>query len=95
MAVSDTLWEIETVIDDLITSPGANIDRQTAQARRSVYEQTLVDVAETAGMKAMYTLGNWIKREISVSERLPENHEVRQIGTEICRRITQPRMSQS
>ena len=86
MGVSDALWEIESAISDVFDQPGRDIDRQTAQSRRSVYEQTLVDVDQWAGPEAMHSLGDWIEREIRTAERLPASHEVRQIGTEICRR---------
>ena len=93
MGVSDALWEIECAIGDVFDQPGGDVDRQTAQSRRSDYEQTLVDVDRTAGSEAMHSLSNWIEREIRTAERLPASHEVRQIGTEICRRTTPPSRS--
>ena len=88
MSVRDALWEIECAIEDVFGHSGRTVDRQTAQARRGIYEQTLVDVDQWAGSEAMYSLSNWIEREIRTAERLPTSHEVRQIGTEICRRTT-------
>jgi len=93
MGVSDALWEIESAIGDVFDQPGRDVDRQTAQTRRSIYEQTLVDVNEWAGPEAMHSLSDWIEREIRTAERLPASHEVRQIGTEICRRTTPPNRS--
>ena len=93
MGVSDALWEIECAIEDVFGQPGRTVDRQTAQARRSIYEQTLVDVEQWAGSEAMHSLSHWIEREIRAGERLPTGHEVRQIGTEICRRTTPPNRS--
>jgi len=90
MGVSDALWEIETAIQDAFANPTDEFERQTAQSRRSVYEQTLADVDRIAGSEAMYTLSRWIKREIKTAGRLPASHEVRQVGTEICRRTTPP-----
>jgi len=86
MGVSDALWEIESAIGDTFDQPEG--ERQAAEARRSVYEQTLVDVDNLAGPEAMHTLSDWIEREIRTAGRLPASHEVRQIGTEICRRTT-------
>lgn len=88
MGVSDALWEIETAIEDVFDNPTGESERQTAQSRRSVYEQTLVDVDRVAGSEAMHTLSHWIEREIRTAGRLPAGHEVRQVGTEICRRTT-------
>ena len=93
MGVSDALWEIECAIGDVFDRPNPTVDRQTATARRSDYEQTLVDVNEWAGPEAMHSLGDWIEREIRAAERLPTSREVRQIGTEICRRATPPNRS--
>lgn len=90
MGVSDALWEIECAIGDVFDQPGPTVDRQTAQARRSDYEQTLVEVNEWAGPEAMHSLSDWIEREIRTVGRLPTSREVRQIGTEICRRTTPP-----
>lgn len=91
MGVSDALWAIESAIGDTFDQPDRK--RQTAKARRNVYEQTLVDVDNQAGTEAMHTLGDWIEREIRTAGRLPASHEVRQIGTEICRRTTPPNVS--
>ncbi|MFD1642859.1 hypothetical protein [Halohasta litorea] len=88
MGVSDALWEIESAIGDVFDQHGRDVDRQTAQARRNTYEQTLIDVNQWAGPEAMHSLSDWIEREIRTAERLPANHEVRQIGSEICRRTT-------
>ena len=90
MGVSDALWEIESAIGDVFDQPERAANRQTAQARRSIYEQTLVDVNQRAGSEAMHALSSWIEREIRTAGRLPASHEVRQIGTEICRRTTPP-----
>lgn len=87
MAVSDALWEIESAIEDLSDHLEGN-SGQIARSRRSTYEQTLVDVDRLAGTEAMHTLGNWIEREIRAAGRLPESHEVRQIGFEICQRTS-------
>ena len=91
MGVSDALWEIESAIGDTFDQPERA--RRTAESRRSVYEQTLVDVNDQAGSEAMHTLSDWIEREIRTAGRLPASHEVRQIGTEICRRTTPPDVS--
>jgi hypothetical protein len=88
MGVRDALWEIECAIGDAFDQPNRESDRQTAQSRRSIYEQALIDVNQQAGSEAMHALSSWIEREIRTSGRLPASHEVRQIGTEICRRTT-------
>lgn len=93
MGVSDALWEIECSIEDAFERPERKVERQRAQSHRSVYEQTLVEVDQQAGSEAMYALSSWIRREIKTSKRLPASHEVRQIGTEICRRMTPPTVS--
>lgn len=93
MGVSDALWEIESAIEDLSDLHEGEIERHTAQCRRSLYEQTLVDVDRLAGTEAMYTLSSWIEREIRATGRLPASHEVRQIGSEICQRTVQPNTS--
>lgn len=90
MGVSDALWEIESAIEDLSDLPNDGPEPQTAQCRRSTYEQTLVDVDRLAGTEAMHTLGSWIEREIRMGGRLPAGHEVRQIGAEICQRTSSP-----
>lgn len=93
MGVTDALWEIECAIGDAFDQPERELAQQTGQSRRSVYEQTLIDVNRQAGSEAMHTLSNWIEQEIRTTERLPTTQEVRQIGTEICRRTTPPTVS--
>lgn len=95
MGVSDALWEIECAIGDAFDRPTYELERQTAQSRRSAYEQTLVDVYQRAGCEPMHKLGDWIEREIRTAGRLPAAHEVRQIGTEICRRETHSNRTRS
>jgi hypothetical protein len=92
MSVSDVLWEIESAIEDLPDHLEGSPE-QIARSRRSAYEQTLVDVDQLAGTEAMHTLGNWIEQEIRATGRLPETHEVRQIGFEICQRTTSTNLS--
>jgi len=85
MGVTDAVWRIETAIADTFDRSDRDRDRQRAHCRRSAYEQTLVEVDRQAGTGAMYTLADWIEREIRVTDRLPTSHEVRQVGSEICR----------
>jgi len=85
MGVTDAVWGIETAIADTFDCSERDVDRQQAHCRRSAYEQILVDVDRQAGTEAMYTLADWIEREIRAGNRLPASHEVRQIGAEICR----------
>ncbi|WP_253736917.1 hypothetical protein [Halohasta salina] len=85
MGVSDAVWRIETAIADTFDRFDQGIDRQQAHCRRSAYEQILVDVDRQGGTEAMYTLADWIEREIRAANRLPSTHEVRQVGNEICR----------
>ena len=85
MGVTDAVWRIETAIADTCDRFDRDADRQQAHCRRSTYEQTLADVDRQAGTEAMYTLADWIEREIRATNRLPASHEVRQVGAEICR----------
>jgi hypothetical protein len=85
MGVSDAVWRIETAIADTFDRSGRDGDRRQAHCRRSAYEQILADVDRQAGTEAMYTLADWIEREIRATRRLPASREVRQVGAEISR----------
>ncbi|MFO7834912.1 MAG: hypothetical protein R6V31_12920 [Halohasta sp.] len=84
MGVTDAVWRVETAIADTRDRFDRE-DRQRAHCRRSAYEQVLADVDRQAGTEAMYSLTDWIEREIRATSRLPASHEVRQVGAEICR----------